>query len=118
MVWPPYYINPISPFRLPLLNTVLLLFRSVLLTRAHHGFYQGEGVEIKLWWTLIIGALFIIFQIIEYRSRGFNIRRGIFGSTFFCLTGLHGTHVLVGGVFVFIFILCYRAGTYTVIQRV
>lgn len=31
-VWPPYYINPIEPFSLPLLNTILLLFSRVVLT--------------------------------------------------------------------------------------
>ena len=116
--WPPYGVTPINPFGIPMLNTRLLLFRRIMLTWAHQGFYRGENIEFKLWGTLFIGAFFMVLQFVEYHNRRFTLRRGIYGSTFYCLTGLHGCHVFIGGVFILIFILGYRAGTYSTLQRI
>jgi heme/copper-type cytochrome/quinol oxidase subunit 3 len=49
--------------------------------------------------TILLAALFTGFQVYEYRNAGFNINDGIYGSTFYMLTGLHGAHVIIGTLF-------------------
>lgn len=46
--------------------------------------------------TIILGTIFMIFQFIEYSNLSFSISSGIYGTCFYCLTGLHGFHVIVG----------------------
>lgn len=46
--------------------------------------------------TIILGLVFMFFQYIEYNRLGFSISSGIYGTSFYCLTGLHGLHVIVG----------------------
>ena len=52
--------------------------------------------------TLLFGVLFLILQMTEYYYAQFNFSDSIFGSIFFITTGLHGLHVLVGIIFLFI----------------
>jgi heme/copper-type cytochrome/quinol oxidase subunit 3 len=49
--------------------------------------------------TLIFATLFTAFQVYEYLNAPFNLSDGIYGSTFYMLTGLHGFHVIVGTIF-------------------
>lgn len=51
--------------------------------------------------TLLLALIFMIFQLIEYFISPVNINTGIYGSTFFMITGLHGFHVFVGSCFLF-----------------
>jgi len=46
--------------------------------------------------TIILGSIFMTFQYIEYSNLTFSISSGIYGTCFYCLTGLHGFHVIVG----------------------
>jgi cytochrome c oxidase subunit III len=55
--------------------------------------------KLWLWMTCIMGATFLGFQAYEFTSfvhEGLSIRKNLFGSSFFTLTGFHGTHVTVG----------------------
>jgi heme/copper-type cytochrome/quinol oxidase subunit 3 len=52
--------------------------------------------------TLILGSLFLLIQFIEYKSSTFCFADGIYGSTFFMLTGFHGLHVMVGTILLYI----------------
>jgi len=54
--------------------------------------------------TIFLAVLFTIFQLSEYFSAPFNISDGIYGTTFFSLTGLHGLHVIIGTIFI---IVCF-----------
>lgn len=94
-------IQAINPFELPLLNTVLLLSSGVAVTYAHHSLIEGSrsGTLYGLLLTIVLAAVFTLFQGIEYSVSEFSISDGIFSSCFFFGTGFHGIHVLVGTIF-------------------
>ncbi len=121
LLWPnfqaawPLFVNPdntkfigpesiLSPWGIPLLNTTLLLSSAVTLTWAHWGMLKNRRVQIILGLaaTIILGAIFLGFQAFEYYVAyvhdGLTLGSGIFGSTFFMLTGFHGMHVTVGAI--------------------
>lgn len=87
---------------IPLINTVLLLTSSVTLHFAHHALKFDHRSKFN-WWlgiTLILGFTFVGFQVLEYQEAyndlGLTLGAGIYGSTFFMLTGFHGFHVCMG----------------------
>ena len=92
----------IGPWPLPTVNTALLLTSGLTLTIAHHALIAGNRAKTIAWmWvTVILGATFIGVQAFEYahayRDLNLKLSSGIFGSTFFMLTGFHGFHVFVG----------------------
>ena len=94
----------IDPFHLPLLNTLLLVASSITLTIAHHALRKDERTKVKVWLflTLILGFAFLFFQVEEYMTAyndlGLTLNAGIYGSTFFLLTGFHGAHVTLGTI--------------------
>jgi len=96
--------EPMGAFGLPLLNTLILLTSGVTCTWAHHGLLENNrGQLIKgLAATVTLGFLFVGFQAIEYleayHEMGLTLGSGIYGSTFFMLTGFHGFHVCVGAI--------------------
>nr|QWK44968.1 cytochrome oxidase subunit III [Protohalopteris sp.] len=106
-VWPPMGIEVISPWGLPLLNTVLLLSSGASITWTHHAIVGGFKVEAEdgLLLTLAFAIYFTFFQLIEYIHAPFSMSDGIYGSIFFMATGFHGFHVIVGTIFLFICVL-------------
>jgi cytochrome c oxidase subunit 3 len=52
--------------------------------------------------TLLLGGFFLFLQVMEYNHAPFEISDLVFGSVFYILTGLHGFHVTVGFIFLFI----------------
>jgi cytochrome c oxidase subunit 3 len=58
----------------------------------------------RLFITIFLGTIFIVFQAFEYFTSFFCISDGIFGSIFFLATGFHGIHVIIGSLFI-LFIL-------------
>ena len=54
--------------------------------------------------TVILGAIFTLFQAYEYMHATFKMSSGIYGATFYMATGFHGFHVLVGTLFL---LVCY-----------
>ena len=99
--WPPLGIEPVNPFELPLLNTVLLLSSGATITYAHHSLIQGEraGALYGSIATIVLAVIFTVFQGVEYTVSSFTISDGAFGSCFFFGTGFHGLHVIVGTLF-------------------
>jgi len=91
-----------GPFWLPTINTALLLSSGVTLTIAHHALQLGQrGRTIAfMWLTVLLGITFLSVQGYEYfhayTELNLKLSSGIYGSTFFMLTGFHGFHVLVG----------------------
>jgi cytochrome c oxidase subunit 3 len=91
-----------GPWPLPTINTALLLTSGVSLTLAHHCLIAGQrGKTISwMWFTVLLGATFIGVQAYEYMHAysdlNLKLSSGIYGSTFFMLTGFHGFHVFVG----------------------
>ena len=92
----------IGPWPLPTLNTALLLTSGVTLTIAHHALIANRRAKTIawMWLTVLLGITFLVVQAYEY-SHAYNdlnlrLSSGVFGSTFFMLTGFHGFHVFVG----------------------
>ncbi|MDF2446146.1 MAG: cytochrome c oxidase subunit 3 [Moraxellaceae bacterium] len=93
-----------SPWGLPFINTLLLLTSSVTLTIAHHALLVGDRVKQRnfLIATVALGVVFLGLQVEEYihayTHMGLTLKSGIYGSTFFMLTGFHGLHVTIGTI--------------------
>jgi cytochrome c oxidase subunit 3 len=91
-----------GPFWLPTINTALLLTSGVTLTIAHHALRAGQRSTTIgfMWVTVMLGIVFLCVQGYEYfhayRDLNLKLSSGVYGSTFFMLTGFHGFHVLVG----------------------
>ncbi|KZC36267.1 UNVERIFIED_ORG: MFS transporter, partial [Rhodanobacter sp. FW104-R5] len=89
---------------LPLLNTLILLTSSVTVTIAHHALRAGHRGKILLFLglTVLLGATFLYFQAHEYieayKELNLTLHSGVYGSTFFLLTGFHGLHVTLGTI--------------------
>jgi len=89
---------------LPALNTAILLTSGVTLTWAHHALKEMKRMQliIGLALTVALGAVFMYFQAVEYghafNDLNLNMGSGIYGSTFFMLTGFHGFHVTIGTI--------------------
>ena len=100
---PGVLVNPLS---IPLLNTVILLSSGVFLTYSHISLKLQKFFRsiLALGFTVLFGIYFFLCQIFEYSHSGFSINDGVYGSTFYMLTGFHGFHVFVGTVFL---IVCF-----------
>ncbi len=100
-VWPPKGIEVMNPWGIPLLNTALLLTSGASLTWSHSALLGGYRLEAitGLLLTIVLATIFTLFQVYEYLNAPFGISDGIYGSTFYMLTGLHGFHVIVGTIF-------------------
>ncbi len=93
---------------LPLINTVILLTSSVTLHFSHKGLEDNKRKQltILLAITALLGLSFLFFQAEEYveayREMGLTLSAGVYGNTFFLLTGFHGLHVTIGTIMLFI----------------
>ena len=96
--------EPMGAFGLPLMNTLILLTSGVTCTWAHHGLLSKNRQQLikGLIATVSLGFLFVALQAIEYQEAyhdmGLTLGSGIYGSTFFMLTGFHGAHVCIGAI--------------------
>jgi cytochrome c oxidase subunit 3 len=87
---------------LPLWNTIILLSSSVTVHIAHMGLLDNNRRKFNLWLglTVLLGIVFLVLQAAEYYEAyahfGLTLNSGIYGSTFFMLTGFHGFHVAMG----------------------
>ncbi len=94
----------IPAWGLPLLNTLILLTSGVTVTIAHHALKAGHRKQLLLFLglTVLLGCLFLAFQAEEYihayTELNLTLGSGIYGSTFFMLTGFHGAHVTLGTI--------------------
>ncbi|MFY8273831.1 cytochrome c oxidase subunit 3 [Pseudoalteromonas sp. SSDWG2] len=89
---------------LPLINTIILLVSSVTLHYAHVAMEKDNRGPLKLFLflTIALGAVFLVLQGYEYahayNDLGLKLDSGIYGNTFFLLTGFHGMHVTLGAI--------------------
>jgi cytochrome c oxidase subunit 3 len=87
---------------LPMWNTLVLLSSSATVHIAHTGILAGDRKKFNLWLgiTVALAAVFLALQAAEYHEAyalfGLTLNSGIYGSTFFMLTGFHGFHVAMG----------------------
>jgi len=108
-------IAPVDAWGIPALNTLILLSSGATVTWAHWGLQKGRQGQLKigLALTVALGILFIGLQIHEYAEAAFTIRDGIYGATFYMLTGFHGFHVILGTVMLIVILLRSLAGHFT-----
>jgi cytochrome c oxidase subunit III len=132
LLWPdfadawPLFMTPggkgteaMKAWGLPFVNTVILVSSSGTITFAHWALKRGRRAGLKLWLgvTLALGVTFITLQAIEYvhayRELGLGLGSGIYGSTFFMLTGFHGGHVTLGCIMMSVMLLRILRGHFT-----
>ncbi|MBI2383071.1 MAG: cytochrome c oxidase subunit 3 [Gammaproteobacteria bacterium] len=94
----------IPAWGVPFINTVILLTSGVTITMAHHALKAAERLKCILWMfaTVALGVCFLYLQASEYieayQHLNLKLSSGIYGSTFFMLTGFHGMHVTLGTI--------------------
>jgi cytochrome c oxidase subunit 3 len=104
---------------LPLINTIILLTSSVTLHFAHMGLEQGNRKQLKilLLITVLLGGGFLFFQVQEYveayRHMGLTLSAGVYGNTFFILTGFHGMHVTIGTLMLLVMLIRVLKGHFS-----
>jgi cytochrome c oxidase subunit III len=105
----------IPAWGLPAINTAILLTSSVTVTIAHHALIDGNRRLLNwgLFATIALGLLFLSIQGYEYVHAwvdlDLRLDTGIYGSTFFMLTGFHGLHVTLGTLMlIVIFVRCLK----------
>jgi cytochrome c oxidase subunit 3 len=108
-----------GPFWLPTINTGLLLTSGVTLTIAHHAIVAGNRSKtiMFMWMTVLLGVIFLFVQGYEYyhayHELNLTLASGIYGSTFFMLTGFHGFHVFIGMLMLLFITLRLQKGHFT-----
>ncbi|MTV38320.1 cytochrome c oxidase subunit 3 [Duganella radicis] len=108
-----------GPFPIPTINTALLLTSGVTLTIAHHALRAGHRAQTAIWLfaTILLGAVFMGFQAYEYHHAytelNLKLTSGIYGSTFFMLTGFHGFHVTMGAIMLSVVLYRVLRGHFT-----
>ena len=108
-----------GPFWIPTINTALLLTSGVTLTISHHALRAGHRTQTAIWFfaTILLGAIFMGFQAYEYMHAysdlNLKLTSGIYGSTFYMLTGFHGFHVTMGAIMLSVVLYRVLKGHFT-----
>jgi cytochrome c oxidase subunit III len=132
MLWPDFnsgwpsvgpYISeqftPMGAIGIPLLNTIILLTSGFTLTVAHHALQVGNRGRVTVWLalTILLGFLFLGFQAYEYHhawtAMNLKLSTGVYGSTFYMLTGFHGAHVTIGAIMLTVMLVRILRGHFT-----
>ena len=128
LLWPdfadtwPLFLTPggttteaMEAWGLPFINTCILVTSSVTVTFAHWALKKNQRLPLAIWLglTVALGISFLTLQVVEYMEAynelGLTLGSGIYGSTFFMLTGFHGAHVTMGTIMLFVILLrCIR----------
>jgi len=109
----------IPAFGLPAINTAILLISGITVTIAHHALRAGNRTVLKILLaaTFVLGFLFVGLQAAEYahawKDLNLTLNSGIYGSTFYMLTGFHGLHVTIGAIMLLIIWLRVMKGHFT-----
>ncbi|MBA1148699.1 cytochrome c oxidase subunit 3 [Ectothiorhodospiraceae bacterium WFHF3C12] len=111
--------EPMGAWPLPTINTLILLTSGLTITIAHHALKAAERVKLVvfMWATVLLGLVFLSFQAYEYYEAyahlNLTLGTGIYGSTFFMLTGFHGMHVMLGTIMLIVITLRCMAGHFS-----
>ncbi|MEH6560180.1 MAG: cytochrome c oxidase subunit 3 [Marinobacter sp.] len=109
----------IGAWGLPLINTILLVTSSFTVTVAHHAIKADNRKKLKIWLaaTIVLALVFLFLQAEEYmhayQELNLTLQSGIYGSTFFMLTGFHGFHVALGTLMLIIMLIRIHKGHFT-----
>lgn len=98
------------------ISTFVLLMSSLAMVLALHYVREGSKGPGRFWIfaTAALGIVFLLFQVVEFQTfvnEGLTPRTNLFGTTFFILTGIHGTHVTIGVVWLLILLYGHFKGT-------
>jgi cytochrome c oxidase subunit 3 len=102
------HVDRMEAWGIPTINTALLLSSGVTITIAHHMLRHGRRGALIFWLaaTFVLGFVFLGLQAREYihayTELGLKLNTGIYGATFFMLTGFHGLHVTLGAIMLFV----------------
>ncbi len=129
LIWPDYaaqwptngpyeksQFTPMGAIGIPLINTIILLTSGVTLTIAHHALKAGHRGQLTLWLflTIVLGFTFVGFQAYEYHhaysEMNLKLSTGVYGSTFYMLTGFHGLHVTIGATMLLVMLFRVMKG--------
>ena len=108
-----------SAWGLPFINTVILVTSSGTVTFAHWALKKNQRRRLGFWLflTVALGVTFLTLQVVEYQHAyaelGLSLGSGIYGSTFFLLTGFHGAHVTLGTIMLAVMTLRVFRGHFT-----
>jgi len=109
----------IPAFGVPFINTLILLSSGLTVTLAHHALRRENRNWLVLWLaaTVVLGFLFVYLQAQEYieayTELGLTLGSGIYGATFFLLTGFHGMHVTLGAIMLTVIMVRCMKGHFT-----
>jgi cytochrome c oxidase subunit 3 len=104
---------------IPAINTLILLTSGVTITWAHWGLKKEDRTQLilGLMATVALGFLFIGFQAYEYyhayHELNLKLTSGMYGSTFFMLTGFHGLHVTLGATMLLVILIRSMKGHFS-----
>ena len=111
--------TPMHAAGIPALNTLILLSSGVTVTWAHWGLRRGRRLwtNLGLFLTIALGVLFLSMQALEfhdaYTELGLTLQSGVYGATFFILTGFHGLHVTLGVIMLTVVFIRALKGHFT-----
>jgi len=109
----------IPAFGVPFINTLILLTSGLTVTLAHHALRKANRKWLVIWLaaTVVLGFFFIYLQAGEYHEAytelGLTLGSGIYGATFFLLTGFHGLHVTLGAIMLTVIMFRSMKGHFT-----
>jgi cytochrome c oxidase subunit 3 len=109
----------IAAWGIPALNTLLLLSSAVAVTWAHWGLQKNRRLQLNLgvFLTILLGTLFLGCQAYEYTEAythfNLTLKSGIYGTTFFMLTGFHALHVTLGLTMLIVILIRCLKGHFT-----
>ena len=96
--------EPMAAWWIPTINTLILLTSGGTVTLSHWGLLKNNRQQFLRWLLITVGLgfLFVCMQAYEYHhaytEMGLTLGSGVYGSTFFMLTGFHGLHVTIGAI--------------------
>ena len=111
--------QPMGAWGIPAINTLILLSSGVTVTWAHWGLKKGDRTQLilGLMATVALGVLFISWQAYEYyhayHELNLKLTSGMYGTTFFMLTGFHGLHVTLGAIMLFVVMIRAMKGHFS-----
>ena len=103
--------TPMGAWGIPALNTLILLTSGATLTWAHWGLMANKKNQLVLGlaMTVALGVVFLMLQVHEYHTAyselGLTLKSGVYGATFFMLTGFHGFHVTLGTIMLIVMLV-------------
>jgi cytochrome c oxidase subunit III len=95
-VWPPEGTE--VELLLPTINTIILVSSSFVIHLGDAAIKKDDVQGMRKWYgiTAIMGAIFLLGQVVEYMSLGYGMTTNVFSNCFYLMTGFHGLHVFIG----------------------